>query len=46
MGRQLILEANENIYGYELLYRDGMENAFSDIDSDKATIHSADPIIG
>lgn len=29
---------DENIYGYELLYRDGKENAFPNIDSDEATI--------
>ena len=38
VGRQPILDVHENIYGYELLYRDGKENAFPNIDPDEATI--------
>ena len=38
VGRQPILDANENIYGYELLHRDGTSNAFPNIDPDKATV--------
>ena len=38
VGRQPILDVNENLYGYELLYRDGKENAFPNINSDAATI--------
>ena len=38
VGRQPILDVNENIYGYELLYRNGEKNAFPNIDPEKATI--------
>lgn len=38
IGRQPIFNLIENIYGYELLYRNGNTNAFPDIDADQATI--------
>lgn len=38
VGRQPILDRDENIYGYELLYRNGEKNSFPNIDPDKATI--------
>ncbi len=38
VGRQPILDLNEDIYGYELLHRDSTENAFPNIDPDQATI--------
>ncbi len=37
VARQPILDRNKNTYGYELLFRDGMTNAFPDIDGDTAT---------
>uniref|UniRef100_A0A486XSN2 Predicted signal transduction protein n=1 Tax=Rheinheimera sp. BAL341 TaxID=1708203 RepID=A0A486XSN2_9GAMM len=36
-ARQPILDRNKNLYAYELLFRDGLENAFPDIDGDEAT---------
>jgi len=38
IGRQPIFTNNEEIFGYELLYRNGKTNAFPDIDADQATI--------
>lgn len=39
IGRQPIFNTNEQVYSYELLYRNGIENnAFPDIDSDIATV--------
>lgn len=38
VGRQPILDMHRNLYGYELLYRDGKENAFPNINPDEATI--------
>lgn len=38
VGRQPILDLQENIFGYELLYRNSEKNTFPAIDPDKATI--------
>ncbi len=37
MARQPILDAQKNLYGYELLFRDGESNAFPNINDDEAT---------
>jgi c-di-GMP-related signal transduction protein len=37
VARQPIFNRKKKIYGYELLFRDGMSNAFPDIDGDAAT---------
>jgi len=37
VARQPIFNKNRNIYGYELLFRGGMTNAFPDINGDTAT---------
>ncbi len=37
MARQPILDNNKNLYGYELLFRDGEANAFPNINDDEAT---------
>src|SRR5699024_39710 len=37
VARQPILDRNQNIYGYELLFRTGMSNAASITDGDAAT---------
>ena len=37
VARQAILNVDEEIVGYELLFRDGVENAFPDICPDQAT---------
>ena len=36
-ARQPILDRNKELYAYELLFRDGLENAFPAIDGDEAT---------
>ena len=36
-ARQPILDADMNLYAYELLFRDGVDNVFPDIDGDEAT---------
>ncbi|HEY0924587.1 EAL and HDOD domain-containing protein [Rheinheimera pacifica] len=36
-ARQPILNRNKELYAYELLFRDGLENVFPDIDGDEAT---------
>ncbi len=36
-ARQPILDRDKNLYAYELLFRDGLENAFPNIDGDEAT---------
>ena len=36
-ARQPILDAEQNLFAYELLFRDGVTNAFPDIDGDEAT---------
>lgn len=38
VARQPILTINENVVGYELLYRNSHKNCFSEVDGDKATI--------
>ncbi len=38
VARQPIFDREEEVYGYELLYRDGVDNAYnSDVDGDEAT---------
>ncbi|MCP4577535.1 MAG: HDOD domain-containing protein [Deltaproteobacteria bacterium] len=37
VARQPVLDKNKKTYGYELLFRDGMSNAFPDIGGDTAT---------
>ncbi len=37
VARQPVFTAKKNIFGYELLFRLGLENAFPDIDGDTAT---------
>ena len=37
VARQPIFRADKKIYGYELLFRDGLTNAFPDIDGDAAS---------
>ncbi|MBA3987737.1 EAL and HDOD domain-containing protein [Aliidiomarina maris] len=37
LARQPILDADLNLYGYELLFRDGEKNAFPNVDADIAT---------
>jgi c-di-GMP-related signal transduction protein len=36
-ARQPILDKNKNLFAYELLFRDGVENVFPDIDGTEAT---------
>jgi c-di-GMP-related signal transduction protein len=36
-ARQPILDRDKNLFAYELLFRDGLENVFPDIDGDEAT---------
>ena len=36
-ARQPILDRNKELIGYELLFRDGVDNVFPDIDGDEAT---------
>ena len=36
-ARQPILDANKNLYGYELLFRDSIDNVFPEVDGDEAT---------
>lgn len=38
IGRQPIFNRREEIFGYELLYRNGNANAFPNIDADQATV--------
>ena len=37
VARQPIFNKNKKLHGYELLFRDGLSNAFPDIDGDTAT---------
>lgn len=37
IARQPIFDRRMNVFGYELLFRNGVENCFSDIDQDQAT---------
>ena len=36
-ARQPILNRNKELIGYELLFRDGVDNVFPNIDGDEAT---------
>ena len=36
-ARQPILDRDKKLIGYELLFRDGVDNVFPDIDGDEAT---------
>ena len=36
-ARQPILDKEKNLFGYELLFRDSINNIFPDIDGDEAT---------
>jgi EAL and modified HD-GYP domain-containing signal transduction protein len=36
-ARQPILDINKKLYGYELLFRDSIDNVFPDVDGDEAT---------
>lgn len=36
-ARQPILDSEKNLYAYELLFRDGVDNVFPDVDGDMAT---------
>ncbi len=38
IARQPIFDAKQGLYGYELLYRSGVENAYSNADGDKASL--------
>jgi c-di-GMP-related signal transduction protein len=42
LARQPILDAHENVYGYELLFRGGPETLFSAINSDRASLSTMD----
>jgi len=46
IGRQPILDRSQKTYGYELLFRDGPENAFNGHDADQATMKVIDTSIG
>ena len=38
IARQPIFDAKQGVYGYELLYRSGLENIYSEADGDKASL--------
>lgn len=38
LARQPIFDRKQKVYGYELLYRGGMENFFREVDGDKASL--------
>ena len=42
VARQPILTVNEKVYGYELLFRDGIENHFRETDADSASRRTLD----
>ena len=42
MARQPIFDRSENVFGYELLFRDGVENCFRSSDSDAASRSTVD----
>lgn len=42
VARQTILTADEKVFGYELLFRDGVENFFSGVDADLASRSTLD----
>ncbi len=37
LARQPIFDQHKNLFGYELLFRDGVQNSFPDINADEAT---------
>lgn len=37
LARQPIFDTEKNLYGYELLFRDGVQNSFPDVNADEAT---------
>ncbi|MEQ3653341.1 MAG: diguanylate phosphodiesterase, partial [Glaciecola sp.] len=37
VARQAIYDTKKNVFGYELLFRDGVKNCFPDISPDEAT---------
>lgn len=37
LARQPIFDTAKNLYGYELLFRDGVQNSFPDVNADEAT---------
>ena len=45
VARQPILSSNEQVFGYELLFRDGVENYFSHTDPDVASRSTLDTSI-
>jgi len=45
VARQPILSGNEQVFGYELLFRDGVENYFQNADSDAASRSTVDTSI-
>jgi hypothetical protein len=42
VARQRILTVDEKVYGYELLFRDGIENHFRETDADTASRRTLD----
>ncbi len=38
VARQPIFDTKQRVYGYEILYRSGMENVYSEADGDKASL--------
>src|SRR5437763_15565051 len=42
VARQPILTADEKVFGYELLFRDGVEDYFRETDADSASRHTLD----
>ena len=42
VAKQPILDARESVFGYELLFRDGPENLWSAINSDRASLSTMD----
>jgi len=42
VARQPILTADEKVFGYELLFRDGVEDYFREVDSDSASRRTLD----
>ena len=42
VARQPILTVDEKVYGYELLFRDGIENHFRETDADSASRRTLD----
>jgi c-di-GMP-related signal transduction protein len=42
VARQPIFDRDEKVFGYELLFRDGMENAFRGVDADAASRSTLD----